>query len=194
MMRRIGSNVARAVARTVTFPIPSTDTDRATVTATVRGFHDASTGHTHRTSRAPLSAANLAASRAGVPFAPKGRNVTGAAASAAASAAFDAAVYPAIAVPTAATAITRTTTSPTTATPTATDPRSPFGPHDGAGGQFDREASEEGGGHPMAQRDLHRRRFADRRRPRDRDTGPRPGITEGAPHRGNGLVLSLIHI
>ncbi len=133
MMRRIGSNVARAVACTATFPIPSTDTDRVTVTSTVRGFHDASIGHTHRTRRAPLSEANLAASWAGVPVAPKGRNVTGAAASAAASAAFDAAVYPAIAVPTAATATTRTTTSPTTPMPTTSEPRSPFGPHDGAG-------------------------------------------------------------
>lgn len=90
-MRRIGSKVARAVACTVTLPIPSTDTARVTVTSTVRGFHDASTGHMHRTRSAPLSRANRAASPAGVPVAPKGRNVTGAEASAAASAAFAAA-------------------------------------------------------------------------------------------------------
>jgi hypothetical protein len=133
MMSRIGSNVARAVARTVTFPIPSTGIDRATVTSTVRGFHEASTGHAHRTRRAPLSAANLAASSVGDPFAPKGRNVTGAAASAAASAALAAAVYPAIAVPTAPTAITRMTTSPSTAMPTTSEPRSSFSAHDRAG-------------------------------------------------------------
>ena len=64
---------------------------RETVILTVRLAHDRSIGQVQSTSRAPLALANLAASSLGEPLAPKGRNVTGALASAAASAAVAAA-------------------------------------------------------------------------------------------------------
>jgi len=85
--RAAGSKVARDVAVTVTSPMPKIGTERATVTTTVLVFHERSMGHRHVTNLAPFAEASLAASCAGDPVAPNGRNVTGAAASAAASAA-----------------------------------------------------------------------------------------------------------
>jgi hypothetical protein len=86
-MSAAGSNVARLVAVTVNDPTSGTLSECATTTSTVRGSQLSSAGHVHRMSDTPFNEANRAASCVGDPRAPKGRNVTGAAASAAASAA-----------------------------------------------------------------------------------------------------------
>ncbi len=82
-----GANSARLEARTVMVPRPNSSTRRSTTTSTTRGRQLRSTGHEHLVSTAPFAAARRRASIAGLPAAPNGRNVTGAAASAAASAA-----------------------------------------------------------------------------------------------------------
>lgn len=110
-------------------PIPGTANLRVTRTVTVRLAHDRSTLHEHETRVAPLRSANRAASLTGDPVAPKGRNVTGAAANAAASAAFEAAAYAAIPAPEIATPTAIITTNTAIDNPTRTDPASPLRAH-----------------------------------------------------------------
>ena len=88
-------------------PKPNRLTRRSTSTSTTRERQLRSIGQRQDVSTAPFAAANRPASEAGLPLAPKGRNVTGAAASAAASAAAAACKRAARASPTSATPIVR---------------------------------------------------------------------------------------
>ena len=161
--RAAGANVAFDVARTVTSPMPRIDTVLVTVTTTVLVSQERSTGQRQAMSVAPLAVANRAASWVGVPVAPKGRNVTGAAASAAASAAPAALVYAPIPAPTAPTATMSTTTTPARATPSPTEPFSPFHTHRGVRRALDGEPAEDRGSNVVTPCDGDRCAFTDRR-------------------------------
>ena len=126
---KAGSKVAFDVAEISNEPTPGTANVRVTRTVTVRFAQDRSTRHTHDTRVAPLRAAKTAASLAGDPVAPKGLNVTGAAAKAAASAALEAAAYAASPAPDIATPTASISTRTAIDNPTRTDPASPFGSH-----------------------------------------------------------------
>ncbi len=120
-----GANSARLEARTVMVPIPSRPTRRSTATSTTRGLHERSMRHEHIVSTTPFDVARRRASATGVPVAPNGRKVTGAAARAAASAAAAACSRAEKAIPTSATATeNRRTRAATASRSTAAEPRS----------------------------------------------------------------------
>lgn len=185
-MSAAGSKVARLSASILRSPITGNDMVRATRTLTVRGSQPLSIGQAQSTRLAPLSDANRAASRDGLPTAPKGRKVTGAAARAAASAAFAAARCTATIIPASPTprAVSRTVTPK--ASPIATEPPSALGPHCRRGLEIDREPSEQWSSDQVPKRDLDSRRLSDRTRPPDGNPGPAPRTTEGSARDSRG--------
>jgi hypothetical protein len=91
---RMGWNSAFEEAATERSPKRNSEVDTLTVTSTVRGRQERSTGHSQRSRTAPLAMANLPASVSGVAVVPNPWNVTGAEARAAASAAVAASTRP----------------------------------------------------------------------------------------------------